>query len=208
MEKIIFLNPSSNSTEKDLVLNEIINMIDTTDEYLSIAIAYFTHTDIANALIRRTKNGRKSQLILNTSDLLRPINSDQTKIIISRNLIELLKLGDPLNIKSLGFRSKTTYSNMHHKFIVSDRKAIFGSLNWTQTALQNNYEVVIVSENAYIIKEFNKEFDFLWEISQRLYFQGTKIRSIICPICKYADGIDFESYGPFCTFCGHQFKIE
>jgi len=208
MEKVIFLNPSNNSKAKDLVLNEIINMIDTADGFLSIAIAYFTQTEIANALIRRTKNGRRSQLILNTSDLLRPINSDQTEIVISKNLIELLKLGDPLNIKSLGFRSKTTYSNMHHKFIVSDRKLIFGSLNWTQTALQNNYEVVILSENAYLIKEFNKEFDILWESSQRLYFQDSRIRSIICPICKYADGIDFESYGPFCTFCGHQFKIE
>jgi phosphatidylserine/phosphatidylglycerophosphate/cardiolipin synthase-like enzyme len=208
MEEVFFLNPNNrNTSDREKALIEIISMIDNTNELLRIAMAYFTYPDIANALIKRTKNGRETNLLLNTSDILRPRNINESEIVISKYLMELIKLNYPLEIKSLGFQSKIDYSNMHHKFIVSNKSLIFGSLNWTQSALNNNYEVVVLSDSTLMLTKFIKEFDSLWNQSQPLIYSAGKIRMIICPICKSSDGVDFESFGPFCLQCNHQFKV-
>ncbi|MFW9930982.1 MAG: phospholipase D-like domain-containing protein [Candidatus Thorarchaeota archaeon] len=208
MEEVFFLNPNNkNSSDRKKVLIEIISLIDNTKGLLRIAMAYFTYPDIANALIKRTKNGRATNLLLNTSDILRPRNINESEIVISKYLMELIKLNNPLEIQSLGFQSKKDYSNMHHKFIVSDKTLIFGSLNWTQSALHKNYEVVVLSDSTMMISKFIKEFDSLWKQSQPFFSSKGKIRMIMCPICKSSDGVDFESFGPFCLFCNHHFKV-
>ena len=208
MINTIFLNPwDDGSFSREYALGEIIRMIDSTEEPLRIAIAYFTYPDIANALVKRTKNGKETQIILNTSDILRPISLTETEIVVSKNLIELLKLGSPLDIQSLGFQSKSDYSNMHHKFMVSANKVIFGSLNWTQSALHKNFEVVVISDIPQLINNFLSEFTSLWEQSQIFFTPNGKIRMIMCPICKSSEGVDFESFGPFCTFCQHKFRV-
>jgi len=209
MEDVIFLNPLNKEPHnKDYALREIIRMIDITEGLLKIAIAYFTYSDIATALIKRTERGRKTCLLLNTSDILRPLSLTETEIVVSENLIKLLRLNSRwLEIRTLGFRTKTAYSNMHHKFMVSSNRLIFGSLNWTRSALDNNFEVIVVSDSLRLIDNFLSEFDLLWEHSQEFISSDGKIRRIMCPICKSSEGIDFESYGPFCTFCSHQFKV-
>jgi phosphatidylserine/phosphatidylglycerophosphate/cardiolipin synthase-like enzyme len=47
----------------------------------------------------------------------------------------------------------------HHKFAVVDRKTtIFGSMNWTSSGCYRNREIVIVSRDPYIAKEFDEYF--------------------------------------------------
>lgn len=38
-----------------------------------------------------------------------------------------------------------------------------GSFNWTWTAVINNFENVIISNDLNLISYYNKEFDYLWE---------------------------------------------
>ncbi len=208
METPIFLNPlDEESTSRDYALGEITQMIDSTEVVLSIAIAYFTYPAITEALVRRTKHGRQTKLLLNTSDILRPLSSTETEIVISRNLMGLLKLNGPLDVQSLGFQSKRDYQNMHHKFMVSPSRLIFGSLNWTHSALHKNFEVVIVSDTPNLIDSFIREFDNLWAHSEIFFTPNGKVRMIMCPICKTTDCVDFESWGPFCIQCNHKFRV-
>jgi phosphatidylserine/phosphatidylglycerophosphate/cardiolipin synthase-like enzyme len=206
--RTIFLRPGSYSTQD--AINEINEMINTTAEDLNIAIAYLTYQPLIKALIERTKLNMKTKLILNTSDLLRPINPLESEIVISKDLIELINISQKytnLEIKSLGVTTKKKYQNMHHKYVVSEERVIFGSLNWTNAAFNNNYECIYTCQDITVIDDFLSEFYYMWESAQNIHTAFGKIRGIICPKCESSDGVDFESYGPFCTFCGHKFIV-
>ncbi|MFF2018910.1 phospholipase D-like domain-containing protein [Paenibacillus sp. NPDC058177] len=204
--KTIFLRPGKANTE---ALNEILSVIKTETEFISVAVAYFTHPDIATALIERTKENRRTRLLLNTSDIIRPAGSD-SEVIISKELLKVINFADyqsNLEIKSLGLRAKGKYQNMHHKFMVSRNKVIFGSVNWTSAALNSNYECLVASTDKKIIAEFLDEFNEIWRDAQELYTDKGQLRRIMCPKCEESDGVDFESFGPVCTYCGHKFKM-
>lgn len=210
--ELIFLDPLGQDRQHERrILKEITSMILDTPNLLRVAVAYFTHHEIANILIKRTDAGNPTHLIVNTSDILRPTNAGESEIVISQNLLAVLKRSNnitgPLFVKSLGTRTNVSYQNMHHKFIVSYHKVIFGSLNWTQAAFQNNFEHVAISTERGVVQRFCVEFDRIWEKAPELLSDRDQIRVIACPMCGEQWGVDFESYGPFCTSCGHRFKV-
>ena len=54
---------------------------------------------------------------------------------------------------------------LHDKFAVFDnKKVITGSYNWTSSAEYYNHEVVIISDDATIVKQFNPHFNMLKRI--------------------------------------------
>jgi phosphatidylserine/phosphatidylglycerophosphate/cardiolipin synthase-like enzyme len=204
--RTIFLRPGNANTE---ALDEILSVINYEDDIILVAVAYFTHPDIATALIERTRMNRRTRLLLNTSDIIRPVGAN-SEIIISKELLKVINSADyrsTLEIRSLGLRARGKYQNMHHKFMVTRNKVIFGSVNWTTAALNNNYECLVTSTEKSIIAEFWNEFIEIWEGAQELYTNKGQLRRIICPECEESDGVDFESFGPICTYCGHKFKV-
>jgi phosphatidylserine/phosphatidylglycerophosphate/cardiolipin synthase-like enzyme len=202
--KVFFLNPADKSSQTR-VLTEILSVINESSATLRIAIAYFTHPEIAKALIKRIQLGRETKLIINASDILRPAQPNESEIAISKSLFDVLRQN--IVARTLGNRSSSEYQNMHHKFMVSENKVIFGSLNWTTAALNNNFECVAVSSKPEAINLFTYEFEKIWKQAEELYVVSGKVRMIMCPICKSMDGVDFESWGPFCINCGHKFKV-
>ncbi|CAN9510501.1 unnamed protein product [Ophioblennius macclurei] len=53
---------------------------------------------------------------------------------------------------------------MHHKFAVVDKRLLItGSLNWTLSAVHNNMENVIVTDEPHLVRPFVGEFNRLWE---------------------------------------------
>jgi phosphatidylserine/phosphatidylglycerophosphate/cardiolipin synthase-like enzyme len=207
--RTIFLRPGSYNTQE--TISEIVNLLNNTTKDIHIAIAYLTSQPLIKALIARTKLNRNTKIILNTSDLIRPVNPLKSEIVISKDLIELINFAQRypnLEVKSLGMNMKGKYQNMHHKYVVSEKEVIFGSLNWTNAALKNNYECIFISQDQNVVNEFLSEFYLIWEKAQNIHTAIGKIRGIICPKCESSDGVDFESYGPFCTFCGHNFIVE
>lgn len=207
--QIIFLDPSRQTEPR--VINELKEIILHTHGVLRIAVAYFTHPVLAQTLIKRIEDGKTTLLLVNSSDLLRPTSPQETEIVVSKDLLSVLNLSHcgigPLYAKSLGTRTQTQYQNMHHKFVVSNEKVIFGSLNWTKSALQHNYEFISISTDSNVIEKFMAEFTKMWEQAFDVLTNKTGIRIIACPICNEQWGIDFESYGPFCVYCGHKFKV-
>lgn len=206
--KIYFLKPSSDVDHN--ALNELKKIIDN-DRSLNCCVSYFTSMDIADELIERTKNEKLTQIIFNSSDVLRPYH-DGTEICVSAALLKLLEYLDNdtekiLKIKFLGRDSKKshTYTTMHHKFMVTDNIVAFGSLNYTENSFRNNYENLVISDNDVFVKKFKIEFDELWSIAEEYGIDKGKIRCINCPNCNEEGMIDFESYGAICTNCHHKF---
>jgi phosphatidylserine/phosphatidylglycerophosphate/cardiolipin synthase-like enzyme len=202
--KVFFLSPND-KTSANKVLSEILLTINSEPNTLRIAVAYFTHPEIAKALVNRTQCGRDTKLIINASDILRPIDSTETEIVISKNLMEVLQLN--LDVRTLGNRTGALYENMHHKFLVSEHKVIFGSLNWTLAALNNNYECVAISSEPKAIELFTREFERIWSQAKDFIAIDGNVRVIMCPICKSPESVDFESWGPVCISCGHRFTV-
>lgn len=205
--RVFFLRPEENS---DRILQEIIDMIKGSSGLIKAAVAYITHPDIVQAVIDRTNAGKGTHLIINTSDILRPVHSNETNVVISKQLLSLIDVSTKktnLQIKSLGLKGAGNYQNMHHKFILNKSTAIHGSLNWTSAALNQNYECVSINSTPEVVAQFNREFDYLWSIAYDIFTNEGKIRGIVCPNCNTEEYVDMESYGPFCTFCGHRFIV-
>lgn len=54
--------------------------------------------------------------------------------------------------------------HMHNKFAIIDSVVLVtGSFNWTSQAVSGNQENLIVIENPLFIKEYQEEYDKLWE---------------------------------------------
>lgn len=96
---------------------------------------------------------------------------------------------------------------MHHNFRVSADVVAFGSANWARTALNNNYECLIVVRGGREIVQFRHEFAGLREEAHSIELSGQTVRSIVCLGCKCSRAVDLEIYGPFCTSCGQEFGV-
>jgi phosphatidylserine/phosphatidylglycerophosphate/cardiolipin synthase-like enzyme len=56
--------------------------------------------------------------------------------------------------------------SMHNKFIIGDSKAVgSGSFNWSKNADKRNAENFLIVRLAYVVREFQVEFDNLWELN-------------------------------------------
>lgn len=61
---------------------------------------------------------------------------------------------------------------MHNKFVVLDDKIVItGSFNWTYQAVKYNQENLLIVEDDNLVKEYNKNFEGLWE-----QFKGNQIK--------------------------------
>jgi len=69
------------------------------------------------------------------------------------------------DLKNAGVPIKIDHSryHMHHKFGIIDSHIIFtGSFNWTYTASKHNQENMLVTTNFDIVKQYNDQFELLW----------------------------------------------
>lgn len=67
-------------------------------------------------------------------------------------------------ITTIGTANLTAGDKLHHKFaIVDNQTVITGSQNWSAAANYSNDEAVIIIENATVAKQFQQEFDRLYQ---------------------------------------------
>lgn len=53
---------------------------------------------------------------------------------------------------------------MHNKFVIIDDKTVMhGSFNWTNRALQENDETIVISSHGGLALEFVKQFQLMWK---------------------------------------------
>jgi len=73
---------------------------------------------------------------------------------------------DVFSLQHAGIEVRTDHSDahMHHKFAIFDRKLLAtGSFNWTRSAVEENQENFLVTDDPVLVESYLGEFDRLWE---------------------------------------------
>ncbi len=85
------------------------------------------------------------------------IITDNDKIYdLGSDIETMLKAG-------IHIKTDDTSHHMHHKFAVIDGISVLtGSYNWTRSAAENNHENLMVTQDAAVVKSYQKEFNRLW----------------------------------------------
>ncbi|WP_459209261.1 phospholipase D-like domain-containing protein [Aquimarina rhabdastrellae] len=130
------------------IRKELIRTLETTENQLKIAVAWFTNNDLFDLLLKKLSNGIRIELVI-IDDYIN--NGD-----FGLNFQEFIDKGGKLYYGR-------QENPMHHKFCVIDSKILFtGSYNWTYYAENKNVEnLVKFEENQEIIDTYSKEFDSL-----------------------------------------------
>ena len=129
---------------------EIINLIQESNNYVFFSVYTLTRTDITNALVAAKMRGLEVQGVLDFS---------QSSLAQEKPLIkELQKYNIPLEIPN-----KPDASLMHTKFAVTDAGYASGSYNWTTSATSYNDEVLEIGKVQSIRDQYLGIFQELWK---------------------------------------------
>ena len=151
------------------IRSRIIPHLNNANKIVQVAMAWFTSSELYNALLDCLKRGVKVELVL-LDDAINYMN-------YAPDFNQFIKEGGELRI------ARSNIGLMHHKFCVVDEKiAITGSYNWTYYAETRNVENIVISDNNEIIRLFSLEF-------QRL-----KNKLSICSSCPRLSWDDIEQW--------------
>lgn len=126
----------------------LIELIESAESTLDIAIYSLTHPDIVQSIKDARKRGVEVRII---TDRIQAGGKSQTEA-----LKILGSAGIPLKVNSHS-------GLMHHKMTIVDRKAATtGSYNYSKAASTRNDEVLMVIRDTTIAESFSEQFDSMW----------------------------------------------
>lgn len=124
----------------------VIDLIQNSNNEIIIAVAWFTNQEILGELVKKLEEGVKVSILI-SDDI---INSK----LITQSFIEK---GGELNIVPSHY---TKF--LHEKFAVFDKnKIITGSYNFTYNAEYNNFESIIITDNAKLIEQYLVRYNLI-----------------------------------------------
>jgi mitochondrial cardiolipin hydrolase len=128
----------------------IIKQINAATRQLNICVFTISDDSITDAILTSHKRGTHIRII-----------TDNDKSHDEGSDIEQIAR------QGIAVKMDRTPNHMHHKFMVTDEKAIItGSYNWTRSAAKFNQENIVLSREAGLIKTYLKEFDQLWKVME------------------------------------------
>ena len=131
-------------------LDAIIATVKSARQILRICVFTITDDRIAKAILERHRSGVDVRIV-----------TDNDKAFDKGS--DIHKFSDA----GIDVRVDTTVNHMHHKFALIDNHTVInGSYNWTRSAASCNNENVVVEECPVLVREFRKEFDRLWEVTE------------------------------------------
>ena len=120
---------------------ELIKYLKMADNYCYVCVYTITNDKLARVLYTLKQAGVD----------VRVISDDETATNDGSDLAKLANAGIPVRIDT------DPQARMHHKFIVIDDDLLLnGSFNWTSTAVNSNYENVVVMDHGGLIGDFKK----------------------------------------------------
>lgn len=136
----------------------LIDVVNSANKTLDIAIYSLTKQDIVDAVIAAKKRGVKVRIITDTQQAGGKSQKAELKLIRDA--------GIPIK--------KDAHSGlMHMKVTVADGNVVTtGSYNYTENASTDNDEVLVVIRDSKLAKEWTKEFDAMWNDNKK--FQNWK----------------------------------
>lgn len=129
----------------------ILKYIQSAREEIKVAVAWFTDSELFDALCKKAQQGVSIQVILINDQ----INCGPRKL----NFFRLENFNGQVN-----FVENENFNKMHHKFCVIDQCIVItGSYNWTNQARNNAENITIIEDNINIVKDFLNIFSKLVE---------------------------------------------
>lgn len=136
----VFFSPGTD------IKNEIKYLLDHAEDTVDLCIFTITDNELAGKIKACKNRGVKVRII--TDDEKTGDNGSE--------IFKLYKAGIPI-------KTDQSRYHMHNKFgIIDNRIAITGSFNWTYTATKHNQENLLATSKFEIVKQYNKEFERLW----------------------------------------------
>lgn len=175
---------------QDNCAREIVSQIDRAENYVYVAIYYFTSRPIAYALLKA-----KDRKV----DVKVCLDKEQPSYEYSKSRF--------LQNKGINIRLIGDSGIMHNKFcVIDDHITITGSYNWTVRADLKNDENLLVIESQEIAKKYKDQFNKFWsgthvdtcvyKDKDRLEKKAVKMgRSLSCDEALHKDGYVGEYVG-------------
>ena len=134
-------------------VNALIKEIKAAKNEVNIAIYTFTNREISKAIRDSAKRGVKFNIIF---DHKSNIDNDISAI----GYLAKLKNIYACTLQGKISNNKKYFGIMHNKLAIIDKKTIiFGSANWSKSAFETHYEMLIISQNKDYINQATKYFD-------------------------------------------------
>lgn len=127
--------------QADEAKDKIVELIDKSTNIIIISMYNFSYKKFAKELAKASKKGVKVIVILDKEKVK---DDDEIYKYLKDNNIEV----------------KIANKKMHTKIALFDNKiALIGSLNWTKESFEENYEILLLSEDKKTIDEMNNFFN-------------------------------------------------
>ncbi|ORZ21080.1 hypothetical protein BCR42DRAFT_320634 [Absidia repens] len=128
--------------------NAFISVLNSAQKTIDVCVFSLTDDDVADALIAAKE--RKVDI--------RIITDNQQAAGVGADAARLQK------DHGIPYKTDHTTGYMHNKFAVVDSKTLInGSFNWSKGARFKNRENIMITNLPYLIKEFQAQFEALWE---------------------------------------------
>ncbi|XP_034938606.1 mitochondrial cardiolipin hydrolase [Chelonus insularis] len=144
-----FGNPCNNECPA-AKLKQLISYLDSSMHTLDICMYVITCQSIAEAIIRAQRRRVDVRIIVDAG--------------MAENEACANKLNQMRDAGVLVRMARSADSLMHHKFGIIDQKImIYGSTNWTMQAFFGNFDGIIITNQAGLVKPLIIEFNRIWE---------------------------------------------
>lgn len=138
-------------------VNRLIKEIKNAKKEVKIAIYSFTNREISKAIRDSAKNGVQYKIIFDEKSNIKDTRS-------SIGYLAKLKNIQTCTLKGRISANGQYYGIMHTKLAIIDGETIiFGSANWSKSAFEINYEMMLVSQNKSYITPALKYFDEIYK---------------------------------------------
>lgn len=160
----VWFSPGINKNSvKDKILNEVSNARKSID----IIMWQFTDTSIADALIEKAKEGVKVRIIsddltANDPGSVFPYIRKTISGEVANNIEIIVDSKSNSQINASLLRSGFNPFIHHHFMIIDNSTIILGTNNWSSWGFFRNDEDTLVTNNIYILNEFEKIFDHFY----------------------------------------------
>lgn len=128
---------------------QIIDRIENAQSEIKICVAWFTDFEIYSKLVEKQKSGLNIEVIVANHRF-----NKKSKV----DFKELLKHNGKIGyIGNLNDGSKDSF--MHNKFCIIDNKTVItGSYNWSFKARMNDENILIITDESLLTKQFKDKF--------------------------------------------------
>lgn len=146
----------------------ILDLIENATSSLDLMMWDFTDEDIAQALIKKGKEGLKVRLLVENTTT-ENIHSVVSYMSFKKEKEGLQNLEIILDDKSEEFVKEIVPYGFNpylhqHTMIVDKNVVVFGTNNWSLWGFYQNDEDSIVTDDKYAVEEFQKTFDYFYKV--------------------------------------------